>query len=346
MKYRLYDPSDIHEMDRLASQDEYQCALDNFKSEYRHAQILQITLLGHEAKLPYDLVYKDLRKALIEKGGRDEQPNEIFNAWSGITLGGGKIRSKEPTPKWASHNQAVAEKLLKDYESEMGSVLYDHPSDFFEECPQLKSNNFHQYTGNIIRSIMPEEEPMLCVGTSPYQFQTDSIGNLNPLDYYQLIVPNPCSKKLGKKSSVAHLPDKEVPDDMWSAHTKDNTGERIHLVIEFDDSDKAHQCRSITFLRKFLPLVLVVYSGHKSLHAWYKVKGVDPDYVRDFFNLACVLGTDKTLWGKHQFVRMPNAYRNDGKAKGLQRCYFYQPPRFQKTCPLTEGVNYEMPIVG
>ena len=65
MKYRLYDPSDIHEMDRLASQDEYQCALDNFKSEYRHAQILKITLLGHEAKLPYDLVYKDLRKALI-----------------------------------------------------------------------------------------------------------------------------------------------------------------------------------------------------------------------------------------------------------------------------------------
>ena len=96
----------------------------------------------------------------------------------------------------------------------------------------FKSNKIDQRTGKIIRGIMPEE-PLLCVGTSPYQFQTDYIRNLNPLDHYQLIVPNPCSKKLGKKSSVAHLPD--VPDDMWSAHTKDNTGERIHLVIEFDD---------------------------------------------------------------------------------------------------------------
>jgi hypothetical protein len=345
MKYPPYDPSDIHELDRLASLSEYQYALDNFKSKYRHKQVLKATLLGHEAKLDFKKIHPEIRKALIEKGGRDEQPNEILNAWNGITLGGGKIRSKEPTPKWASHDQAEAEKLLKDYESEVGSVLYDHPSDFFEECPLLKSNKIDQFTGNIIREVMPED-PLLCVGTSPYQFQTDSIGNLNPLNLYPLIVPNPCSKKLGKKSSVAHLPDKEVPDDMWSAHTKDNTGERIHLVIEFDDSDKAHQCRSITFLRKFLPLVMVVYSAHKSLHAWYKVEGYDPDYVRDFFNLACVLGADKTLWGKHQFVRMPNAYRDDDKAKGLQRCYFYKSPRFQKTCPLTEGVNYEMPIVG
>ena len=60
----------------------------------------------------------------------EETSNLMLNAWNGIALGGGKIRSKEPTPKWASHDQAEAEKLLKDYESEVGSVLYDHPSDF------------------------------------------------------------------------------------------------------------------------------------------------------------------------------------------------------------------------
>ena len=45
-----------------------------------------------------------------------------------------------------------AEKLLKDYESEVGSVLYDHPSDFFEECPLLKSNKIDQRTGKIIKA--------------------------------------------------------------------------------------------------------------------------------------------------------------------------------------------------
>ena len=121
MKYTPYDPSDIHEMDRLASLDEYQYSLDNFKPIYRHAQVLKATRLGHEAKLDFEKIHPEIRKALIEKGGRGEQPNEILNAWNGIALGGGKIRSKEPTPKWASHDQAEAEKLLKDYESEVGS---------------------------------------------------------------------------------------------------------------------------------------------------------------------------------------------------------------------------------
>ena len=52
-------------------------------------------------KLDFEKIHPEIRKALIEKGGRDEQ---LINSQRMESLGGGKIRSKEPTPKWASHD--------------------------------------------------------------------------------------------------------------------------------------------------------------------------------------------------------------------------------------------------
>lgn len=96
-----------------------------------------------------------------------------------------------------------------------------------------------------------------------------------------------------------------------SSRCQNNTGTRRHLVAEFDDPNltKDKQARLATRLGKLAPLVMVVYSGGKSLHAWFRVDHLSrPDQVR-FFCVACLLGADRTRWDVCGWLRMPGGLR-------------------------------------
>src|SRR5262249_16665934 len=70
-----------------------------------------------------------------------------------------------------------------------------------------------------------------------------------------------------------------------SPRCQNNTGLRRHLVAEFDDPalTKEQQAKLISQLATFVPLVMVVDSGGKSLHGWFRVDGLDSrDQVRFF----------------------------------------------------------------
>ena len=79
----------------------------------------------------------------------------------------------------------------------------------------------------------------------------------------------------------------------------------------------------ILHLRKRLPtLVSVCFSGGKSLHAWFRVFGMDRRPQRKFMEYAVSLGADRATWNKAQLVRIPDGHRASGVR---QTAYYFDP---------------------
>lgn len=110
-----------------------------------------------------------------------------------------------------------------------------------------------------------------------------------------------------------------------STHCIENTGPRVYLAIEFDMATIKQQVSFHKFLSTRYPLVLLLFSGNKSIHGWYFVEGEDADKVDRFFDLACLLGADPKTWGVSQFVRMPGGWNN--KAETNQKVLYFNPTR-------------------
>jgi hypothetical protein len=90
-------------------------------------------------------------------------------------------------------------------------------------------------------------------------------------------------------------------------------------VVEFDDGATLdEQAARHIWLSEFRQLRMVVFSGSKSLHGWYKAQNEADD--RKFMEEAVRMGADPKTWLKSQFVRMPNGQREDGT---IQRVEFF-----------------------
>jgi hypothetical protein len=72
------------------------------------------------------------------------------------------------------------------------------------------------------------------------------------------------------------------------------------------------QAAIIGHLAHYAPLVLVVFSGGKSLHAWWPCRGKDEDELRKFMSFAVKLGADPATWTRSQFARLPGGMRENG----------------------------------
>ena len=183
--------------------------------------------------------------------------------------------------------------------------------------------------------------PLLCCSKFINSHETRPLDRWGSLDDYQFIVPSPMSKVWG-----------ETKDDRPSQRCNDNTGPRRFLVVEFDfeaasESDSCQEnvrrhrsmdkqvnaletgrlvarlnrdgftvhdmCAAlIGHLTEYLPPVLVVNSGGKSLHSWFSCAGIKEDVVRQFMHYAVHLGGDPHTWTCSQFVRMPGGLRENG----------------------------------
>lgn len=321
-----------------------------------HRWITIITIKAFCAGIKIQEARKEIADAM--RGcGRDPQYDEIEAAYRGavrLITGGVSTKASDKTPKWHPHDIDKAENLINEFEKEtlkIGKSLYNDPTQFTGDSgasKRLMEDLFKGYGGAtaVLRTLFPEGDPLLCCGRAMNNFITQPLTNYKNLSGYQLIVPNPMTKRKGVKECYSNTPEEKLPDEAYSYHTKDNTGERHYLVIEFDKADLSYQARACSYLRKFLPLAMIVFSGNKSLHLWFSVKKQDPQYVEDFFNLASCLGADPAMWQRWQFARMPNVMRNDHKVRdSLQKVYFLASSEDQKTCPITEGINFPMPIL-
>ena len=132
----------------------------------------------------------------------------------------------------------------------------------------------------------------------------------------QFIVVNPMKGKL----AMNH-------EGNPSVRCQNNVAGRRHLVAEFDDASipKSGQAVLASALGELAPLVMVVDSGGKSLHCWFRVDGMEARDQATFFAHACMLGADRTRWDVCGWLRMPGGMRHvDGVPKIRQKILYWK----------------------
>jgi hypothetical protein len=208
----------------------------------------------------------------------------------------GNTAPVQSVTKWPGVNQEHRKSVIRD----SGGL-----ADLWEQSkPRIEDNR--QHTEQIIDLLFPGN-PLLCCGKSNSDFDTkprnDWRGQLVQL---QFIVPSPMSATTG-----------QTEDGRESKHTLVNTGARRFLICEFDTGTPDEHAALLLHLGTFAPLVCAVHSGGKSLHGWFYVHGQPDAKVEKFFRYAVSLGADRATWTRSQFVRMPDATRDNGNRQTI-----------------------------
>lgn len=93
---------------------------------------------------------------------------------------------------------------------------------------------------------------------------------------------------------------------------------RRYLVVEFDRGEITQQAAILSSLStQQVPLILVIWSGSKSLHGWFDVQRLNEYQKHRFFRHAVFLGADPTLWDPAKLVRMPGGRRDNGHTQHI-----------------------------
>ncbi len=228
---------------------------------------------------------------------RDVPDREIESA---VRFAYGDGTAKPRTPRWPAPNEDTIRYVLETIEP-----VFDGVTPAGVGAADVLTGLFEP--GELVCSGAVCERPSVRTleATLPYA------------DRHQFIVVNPMNG-----------PSALTLDGRPSARCQDNVVARRHLVAEFDDPGmtKPMQARLATALAGYAPLVLAVDSGGKSVHAWYRVDGMDPEGQARFFAVACLLGADRTRWDASGWLRMPGGLRrcSDGSLKRQRILYFKQ----------------------
>lgn len=164
-------------------------------------------------------------------------------------------------------------------------------------------------------SRLYQSDDFVCLGRTAYEFGTQRLAAWRePLAYheYEYVSPNPMKFEWG--FTKAGEP---------SMHCLDNCGPKVFQVVEFDFGGVQEHAALLRWLGKKMPLVLVVYSGGKSLHGWFNVRGRSDEQVLAFFQDAVTLGADPKMWSPVQFSRLPGG--TNTKTKRHQSVIAFQP---------------------
>ena len=103
----------------------------------------------------------------------------------------------------------------------------------------------------------------------------------------------------------------------------ENVAERSFIVFETDErpNDWDGQAGLIERLAQELPLRMVLWSGNKSLHAWFDSYGATKDRIEQFHKMVVTLGGDRAVLRAAQMVRFPLG-RNSKTGKKQEVVYF------------------------
>jgi hypothetical protein len=242
----------------------------------------------------------------------------VEKAYNAKVDGGGTAR-----PKWPEADLDLIEKIVADAN---GFGIAD-----LQERSPIRFSDELSHSAEVVEALLGcDDETLVCIGPSSYEFTTDSFTSLKgQLPQAQFIVPSPMSARIWKKDTGE-----------LSAKGNANTGPRRNIVVEFDITklDKAGKptqwaplidrweaagitvkdamAALIWHLKQTGPLVCVVDSAGKSLHAWFYCAGESEEpgsKLRKFFEYAVAIGADPATWTRSQFVRMPDGKRDNGK---------------------------------
>ena len=160
-------------------------------------------------------------------------------------------------------------------------------------------------------------EPLLCMAKDTRSAYTARREHwLHREHALPFIVPNFAETVLGKRKS----------DGRPSKRCEGMFPLRTYAVCEFDDhAPLAEQAGRAVYLSKILPLVCVLHSGGKSIHAWYRAAGETEDDILAFYDVAIPLGADRVGKTRCQLMRTPGAWRQlpDRFTYGIRQTVHY-----------------------
>ena len=226
-------------------------------------------------------------------------------------------------PKWPERNDELLLDLLRDHPAKSDDLTAIspagapvHPLDVLREL--------HGATGG----------ELLCLGRSPTGgFETLSFDQWekrrDELPRFEMAVPN-----LMRSCTALNM------EGEPSARCRDNScgfGGQRFIVVEPDIDPEDDLCRAsgmtppdicasvIMRLLKAaeLPLRMVVYSGGKSLHAWFECKDATQERIEATFRHLCLYGADYRGCLPEQQFRLPQGWRSD---KGARQAVIYFNP--------------------
>jgi len=276
-----------------------------------HRWLFTMALKLHR-HLPPEDIEKRLAAAVVNCGRvvpGSEIHDAIKNSARPSTVAGRAATDsppRVPKPKWAPVNIDLRAKIIKDSPVALAELSAMSPVRIDGSTPPTKF---------FIKNLFGPDD-LVCVARDASGFGTHTRDVLLSADLTgsSLIVPSPMSEKWGS-----------TQQGKSSQHTLSNTGERRYLVTEFDTGGADEQATIINHLRSFAPLVMVLWSGSKSLHAWWSCIGSTDAQQLNFFQYAVSMGADPATWTKSQFVRMPQGWRQD---KGVrQQVHYFDPGR-------------------
>lgn len=160
----------------------------------------------------------------------------------------------------------------------------------------------------VIDSLFPNN-PLICAAIDTRSAQTQPRESWRGKEAaLQFIVANPMTAETGLNQS-----------GRISSRCLDNaTKRRTYQVVEFDRGSPEQQAAILSSLSTaWTPLVLVVWSGGKSLHGWFHVGRLSEYAKLRFFRHAVFLGADPSLWDPSKLVRMPGGRRLGGETQHI-----------------------------
>jgi hypothetical protein len=289
---------------------------------------------------------REIRDAILNSKPVAWRPTEKRHALEGST----------DRPAWPTRQHARIDTLVRG-----GAHLYDlwetspvrfedprasgmseaaHAPAHGHLAPSVTGDPSGSRTERIVDVLFPGN-PLLCVartdGKSAGDFATRRReAGRGRLSRCSLMVPSPMARVYGTTQA-----------GRVSQHALDAVGPRRFLVVEFDFSEKARDgladsewallvrawraadigvadaCAALlVHLAHYGPLALAVHSGGRSIHGWFYSAGRSDRELRPFMAYAHALGADPVTWSRHQFVRMPDGTRENGRR---QTVWFFNP---------------------
>lgn len=271
--------------------DRFKKLLDKFDREGMgyHLSIMNVAGIMKAMNLPSDKAKEMMHKASENVSRRDLQSGEIEKAvdYCYNHIAHGKHFVKE--------RPSVDHRMIERY-SEVGDI---------EEL-RKQSKEIPQHPHELLLNLYDGKD-IIHVSKDLFngqQMEVDTLG-WEMLEDMQYICPNPLKKA----------------DD---GRVLMNIAQRRYAVFESDIEELAGkwdaQAGVIEKLKSILRLSMIVWSGNKSLHAWFDCRGHAESQVHRFDNMAIRLGADPQSLRMTQLVRFPWGKRDNGK---VQKVIYY-----------------------
>lgn len=263
-----------------------------------HLDIFRAAILMLEMGYAEDLVFSFLRNAADAVPDRPVPDLEIRGA---IDYAKARLTGGVTGVTWPKFEPAYRNEVVARYSVSLEDLA-------------ARSEKLNQNAWFYLFRLYAEDD-FVCLGRTAYDFGTQKLPAWQePMRHheYEYVSPNPMKFEWGFTKSGEP-----------SMHCLDNCGPKVFQVVEFDFGGMHEHAALLRWLGKKMPLVLVVYSGGKSLHGWFNVKGRSEEQVLAFFQDAVSLGADPKMWSPVQFSRLPGG--TNSKTKRHQSVVVFQP---------------------